>query len=179
MPSLTTVPLPAGTIAPDFTLTEVVSGQLLSAKTLLGDGIVLCFWSVDCPWSRYYDDYFLGRASQWARQSIALIMIASNANETIEQLRDMADAYGIANPILRDEDNAVADAFGAQATPHVFVIDATGQIIYQGAVDDRTFRQPEPTINYLDAAIDALSKGQVPSITDTSAYGCTIVRQEQ
>jgi peroxiredoxin len=106
-------------------------------------------------------------------------MIASNANETIEQLRDMADAYGIANPILRDEDNAVADAFGAQATPHVFVIDATGQIIYQGAVDDRTFRQPEPTINYLDAAIDALSKGQVPSITDTSAYGCTIVRQEQ
>lgn len=173
----TIMPLPAGSIAPDFTLVEVVSGQPLSLGALLGTGVVLDFWSVDCPWSRHYDDYFLERAELWAQQGVTLVMIACNAGETIEQMKDMADAYGITNPILLDEGGMVTDAYGAQTTPHVFVLDGTGQVIYQGAVDDRTFRQPEPTINYLDAAVEALIAGQAPAIGDTPAYGCQIVRR--
>lgn len=177
MPLPTIIPLPAGSAAPEFTLIEVVSGQPRSFSDLLGNGAVLDFWSVDCPWSRHYDDYFLERAEMWAAHGITLIMIACNTGETIEQMRDMADAYGIANPILIDEDGRVADAYGAQTTPHVFVIDGTGQVIYQGAVDDRTFRQPEPTVNILDAAVEALIAGQTPAIRETPAYGCQIVRQ--
>ena len=177
MPPSTISPLPVGSIAPDFTLIDVISGQPAKLGVLLGAGAVLDFWSVDCPWSRHYDDYFLERAELWAAQGVMLIMIACNAGETIEQMRDMADAYGITNPILSDAGGRIADAYGAQTTPHVFVLDGTGQVIYQGAVDDRTFRQPEPTINYLDAAVEALIAGQRPAIGDTPAYGCQIVRQ--
>lgn len=176
MPLPLITPLPAGSIAPDFTLMDVISGRPVSLSALLGAGIVLDFWSVDCPWSRHYDDYFLERAAQWAPQGVMLVMIACNAGETIEQMQDMADAYGITNPILLDEGSRVADAYGAQTTPHVFVLDGAGQIIYQGAVDDRTFRQPEPTVNTLDAAVEALIAGQLPAISDTPAYGCAIVR---
>ncbi len=171
------IPLPAGSIAPDFTLIDVVSGQPVSLSALLRTGAVLDFWSVECPWSRQYDDYFLERAALWAEQGVTLVMIACNAGETIEQMRDMADAYGITNLILFDEGGRVADAYGAQTTPHIFVLDGTGQVIYQGAVDDRTFRQPQPTVNTLDAAVDALITGQTPAICNTAAYGCTIVRQ--
>jgi peroxiredoxin len=170
-------PLSAGSIAPDFTLLEVVSGQSVSFSVLLGPWAVLDFWSVDCPWSRHYDDYFLERTELWAEHGVTLVMIACNAGETIEQIRDMADAYGITNPILFDDGGAVADAYGAQTTPHVFLLDGTGRVIYQGAVDDRSFRQPEPTVNYLDAAVEALISGPAPAKSDTPAYGCQIVRQ--
>jgi alkyl hydroperoxide reductase subunit AhpC len=153
MPLSTITPLPVGSIAPDFALIEVVSGQSVSLGALLE------------------------RAELWEEQGVTLVMIACNAGETIEQMRDMADAYGITNPILLDEGNVVTDAYGAQTTPHVFVLDSTGRVIYQGAVDDRTFRQPEPTINYLDAAVEALITGQRLTISDTPAYGCQIVRQ--
>jgi peroxiredoxin len=178
MPLSTITPLPVGSIAPDFALIEVVSGQSVSLGALLGTGAVLDFWSVDCPWSRHYDDYFLERAELWEEQGVTLVMIACNAGETIEQMQDMADAYGITNPILLDEGGRIADAYGAQTTPHIFVLDGAGRVIYQGSVDDRTFRQPEPTVNYLDAAVEALIAGQRPAISDTPAYGCAIVRQE-
>ncbi|MBN1431116.1 MAG: redoxin domain-containing protein [Anaerolineae bacterium] len=173
-PSIT--PLLTGSFAPDFTLIEVVSRRPMALSDLRCSSIVINFWSVDCPWSRYYDDYFLDRAALWARQQVTLTMIASNHNETIEQMQDMADAYGITSPILHDENNVVADAFGAQTTPHIFVIDATGLIVYQGAIDDRTFRRLEPTTNYLDAAVEALTAGRNPATSDTPAYGCRIVR---
>jgi peroxiredoxin len=176
MPYPDITPLPAGSIAPDFTLIEVVSGQPVSLGVLLRAGAVLDFWSVDCPWSRHYDDYFLERSELWEEQGIALVMIASNAGETVEQMQDMADAYGITNPILLDEDSKIADVYGAQTTPHVFVLDGMGRVIYQGAVDDRTFRQQEPTVNHLDAAVEALIAGQTPAVSDTPAYGCAIVR---
>ncbi len=88
----------------------------------------------------------------------------------------MADAYGMGGPILHDPGALVADLYGAIATPHLFVISPAMTVIYQGAVDDRSFRQPEPTTNYLDAAVQALMVGGLPAVAETPAYGCTIVR---
>jgi peroxiredoxin len=170
------IPLAAGSPAPDFALPDAITGQMVSPSTLAGTGVVLVFWSVECPWTRHYDDYFLDRAALWAEHGIALVMVISNAGEDIEVIRDMADAYGLTNLILHDEGNDLANAYGAQTTPHAFVIDGNKQIIYQGSVDNRTFRQQEPTINYLDAAVEALVNGQFPEITETPAFGDIIVR---
>jgi peroxiredoxin len=170
-------PLPTGAPAPDFMLTDVLTGQRLALSDVMGHGVIVCFWSTDCAWSRYYDDYFLERVPVWAQYDLTLLFINSNNNESVQEMRDMADAFGINNPILHDADHAVADAYGAMTTPHVYLISPMGRVLYQGAVDDRSFRRQAPTVNYLDQAVLALASGQSPDPAVTPAYGCTIVRE--
>jgi len=171
------VPLPVGAVAPDFTLTDALSGETYSLSSLAGRIVVLDFWSGECPWSRQYDAYFIERAPKWAEQGIVLLHIDSNANETPADIDEMAEEIGISVPILHDEGNTVADAYGAVTTPQVFVIGADGRLAYRGAVDDRSFRQREATVNYLDAALAALLAGQMPDPAETQPYGCAITRQ--
>lgn len=169
-------PLPAGSEAPDFELEDILSGDHVRLSALRGAVVVLNFWSGECPWSRQYDEYFSQRAPRWADQDIWLLHISSNASEEPADVEEAAAELGIEQPILWDAGNAVADAYGAQTTPHVFVVGPEGWIVYQGAVDDRSFRQREATINYLDAAIGALLGGFEPDPANTPAYGCAIVR---
>ena len=171
------IPLAVGKRAPNFTLTDALSGQPVTLSAILGRGVVINFWSVECPWTRYYDDYFIEQAAQWRERGVTLVMVNSNTNETVEQMRDMADAYGMSGPILVDEGGVVANAYGAQTTPHLFVVDSSGIVVYQGAIDDRSFRQPEPTVNYLTAAVTALLAGEAIHPAETPAYGCIIVRE--
>jgi len=71
----------------------------------------------------------------------------------------------------------VADLYQAQTTPHVYVIDREGILRYRGAVDDMTFRKRIPTRFFLDEAIESLLEGRSPSLTESPAYGCAIVRE--
>jgi peroxiredoxin len=169
-------PLPAGTPAPDFSLPDILIGQTVTLSAFRGQIVVVNFWSPKCPWSAHYDPYWVERAPVWEAEGIVLLQIGSNADETVEELIHGAGESGMRGPILRDEGNAVADAYGAITTPHVFVIDRDGLLAYQGALDDRTFRQREAAVNHLDSALEALRDGRPPHPANTPAYGCTIVR---
>jgi peroxiredoxin len=171
------IPLQSGSEAPDFTLNNVITGEPITLSDLRGQAVIINFWSLECPWSRKFDEYFLTRAPEWEAAGLWLLFIDSNDNEAIYDIQDLVEEIGIPNPVLRDPGNRVADHYGALTTPHIFVIAANGIIVYQGAVDDRSFRQQEATINYLDAAVDALLGGRRPDPADTTAYGCTIVRR--
>ncbi len=173
----TITPLPIGSEAPDFELVDVLSGKTVRLSGLRGAIVVLNFWSGECAWSRLYDEYFIQRAPRWAQQDIWLLHISSNANEEAQDVAEAAAELGVNAPILYDGDQRVANAYGAQTTPHVFVIAPDGRIAYQGAVDDRRFGQHEATVNYLDSAIGALLLGVEPDPAETPAYGCTIVRE--
>jgi peroxiredoxin len=164
-----------GAMAPDFILEDILSGVAITLSELRGKTVVVNFWSGKCPWSRQYDDYFAERAEQWETDSIWLLHICSNADEPPAEVEALAHDLDIASPLLYDPGNAVADAYGAQATPHVFVIDPQGRLAYQGAVDDRSF-DAEPTRNYLDAAVEAARINASPDPAETLAYGCALVR---
>ncbi len=169
-------PLSPGLEAPDFTLTDVLSGVELTLADFRGKVVVLNFWSGDCPWTRHYDDYFAERSGRWSEQGIRLLHVDSNATETPGEIEQWAYEMDIAAPILHDASGEVAAAYGAQVTPHVFVVTPEGRLAYQGAVDDRSFRQEEPTVNYLDRAVEAVKAGRPPDPAETPAYGCAIVR---
>ncbi|RPJ37924.1 MAG: hypothetical protein EHM21_17600 [Chloroflexi bacterium] len=62
-------------------------------------------------------------------------------------------------------------------TPHLFLVDGSGILRYQGAFDDVNFRQREPTRNYVEEAVQSLLKGEKILVTETAAYGCAIVRE--
>jgi peroxiredoxin len=170
------IPLQSGSEAPDFTLNHVITGEPVTLSALRDQVVILNFWSLECPWSRKFDEYFLTRAPEWEALGVWLLFIDSNDNEAIYDIQDLVEELGIPNPVLRDSGNVVADQYGALTTPHVFVIAGSGTIVYQGAIDDRSFRQQEATVNYLDAALEALMSSRKPDPSDTLAYGCTIVR---
>jgi hypothetical protein len=171
-----------GDVVPDFTLPDL-NGTPHALSDYRGRIILVNFWSAECPWSERADILFkqwltLGRsprAGEWGGH-VALLTIASNLNESPEQVRQAANQRGIA-PVLLDSGCGVADAWGAQTTPHAFVVDGSGILRYQGAVDDVTFRQREPKRFYVREAVDALLAGRLPEVASAPAYGCTIVRQ--
>jgi peroxiredoxin len=161
-----------GKIAPEFTLPDL-EGQPISLEDYRGVIVVLNFWSAECPWAERADKEITAMLDDWG-EKVVLFSIASNANEPIEMLKDVAEDRGI-SPVLHDSDQQIARMYDAQFTPQIFVLDEEGFLRYQGAFDDVTFRQPKPTRSYLREAVGALISGKQPEIDQVSAYGCTLV----
>ncbi len=160
-------------LAPDFALPDL-QGQVHRLRAYRGRIVILNFWSCACPHSRRVDEQVLSLIRRRA-EDLVLLPIASNRNETLEALRRAAEERGLPL-VLRDAEQAVADRYAAQTTPHVFVIDRRGLLRYRGAVDDVTLRQRIPTRFFLDEVVGALLEGHPPPLTETPAYGCAIVR---
>ncbi|MFL7891152.1 MAG: redoxin domain-containing protein [Anaerolineales bacterium] len=159
--------------APDFSLPDL-EGDPHALHDYNGRIVILNFWSAECPWSQRSDEKINEYLEDWGSE-VQYLPIASNANEDLELIRTQAASRQIPL-ILHDPDHQVADLYGADTTPHLFVIDQAGILRYQGALDDVKFRQPKPTLNYLHLAVEALLTGASPDPAETPAYGCTIVR---
>ena len=160
--------------APDFELPDLNS-TLRRLTDFRGRIVIVNFWSCECPHCERTDRALMSMFVQW-REEVVMLSIASNRNESIQSLAQAAAARRL--PIvLLDADLVVADAYSAQTTPHVFLIDRDGILRYRGAVDDVTFRQRKPTRFFLDEAVEALLDGRLPALTESPAYGCTIVRE--
>lgn len=162
-----------GQPAPDFELPDL-EGARHRLSDQRGRLAIVSFWSAECPWSERVDRILLSYLEAWGEQ-VALLPIASNDNEGPELLAQAASERGLPL-ILLDQDHQVADQYGAQATPHLFVIDANGILHYQGAMDDVTFRQRVPTRHYLRQAVESLLTGRIPDPAMTPPYGCALVR---
>jgi len=162
-----------GQPAPDFTLTDL-DGVRHSLKDYRGQVVVLNFWSAECPHAQRSDLEVVSYLETWG-EKVALLCIASNANESLEMLSQVA-AERCLPVMLHDPRQEVADLYGAVTTPHVFVVDQNGILRYQGAFDDVNFRQRTPTQHYLRQAVDAVLSGRRPDPGETPSYGCVIVR---
>jgi peroxiredoxin len=159
---------------PDFALPDL-DGNLHRLSDLRGRIVIVNFWSCECPHSERTDKAIMSMFVQW-RDDVTMLSIASNKNETAEALKTAAETRRLPT-VLLDADCSVADLFEAQTTPHIFVIDREGILRYRGSVDDVTFRQRTPTRFYLDLAVESLLEGHLPTLTESPAYGCTIVRE--
>ena len=160
--------------APDFELPDL-EGGLHRLRDYRSRIVIVNFWSCDCPHSERTDRAIMAMFVQWC-EDVVLLPIAANRIESAEAVAQAAMARRLPL-VLMDRDDAVADLYEAQTTPHVFVIDQGGVLRYRGAVDDLTFRLRKPTRFYLDEAVEALLDGRLPALAETPAYGCTIVRE--
>jgi peroxiredoxin len=92
-----------------------------------------------------------------------------------EANRKFADAYGLNQRILVDQDGKVGHLYGAATTPHMFVIDGAGKIVYAGAIDDdpRGSAGASAT-NYVAVALDEVLAGKPVTTVETTPYGCSV-----
>lgn len=159
---------------PDFELPDL-DGNIHRLSDYRGRIVIVNFWSCECPHSERTDKAIMAMFVQW-QDDVTMLSIASNRNETAEALREAVESRRLPT-VLRDADCRAANLFEAQTTPHVFVIDREGILRYRGSVDDVTFRQRKPTRFFLDEAVESLLEGRLPTLTESPAYGCAIVRE--
>ena len=162
-----------GEQAPMFSLLDF-EGSEWRLQDARGQIVVLNFWSAECPWSARADELLSDQLAIWG-DSVIYIPIASNVNESVEEIKTAATERKL-NLVLCDHNLHVCDHYGAFTTPHFFVLDQDGILRYRGAFDDATFRQRSPTQQYLIDAVEALLANRLPEPSETPGYGCTIVR---
>ena len=159
---------------PDFELPDL-NGRLHRLSDYRGRIVIVNFWSCECPHSERTDRSTMACLVQWG-DDVEMLSIAANRSESISNVAEAVNARRLPR-VLIDAEHVVADLYEAVSTPHVFVVDRDGILRYRGAVDDVTFRQRKATRFFLEEAVEALLEGHLPTLTETPAYGCAIVRE--
>ncbi|MBS1787329.1 MAG: redoxin domain-containing protein [Acidobacteria bacterium] len=166
--------LAIGAAAPDFELTDL-SGQPHSLSSYRGKPTIIAFISARCPISNLYKDRIKAVVEDYSKRGVNFVAINSSADESLEEVRAHAEANKLDFTILKDENNVVADAYAAERTPKVYVLDGEGMLRYRGRIDNsqniRLAKQHD-----LRAALDELLAGKPVTVADTQAMGCVIKR---
>jgi len=159
---------------PDFTLTDTKGGHHSLSKYLKDDStkaVVLDFWSKNCPISRSFDEELKRVHEKYKDQGVTFLAIDANHDETPQEMAEFAQSISLTVPILIDAHAAVADKYGAETTPHVYVVDSGGILRYTGAIADKG-----KTNLYLDTALSQILGGQPVAQAKTKHFGCAIKR---
>ncbi len=173
-----------GKPAPDFTLTDA-NGTEHSLSDYAGEFVVLEWVNFGCPFVRAH--YNSGNMQQlqetYTVKGVVWLSICSSApgkqgHHEGQALRDRIDENGSkATAYLVDPDGAVGTMYQARTTPHMYVIDPDGVLIYAGAIDDGPNREKEAILaadNYVRLALDAAMAGREVETTETKSYGCSV-----
>jgi len=173
-----------GTAAPAFT-TGATTGKNVSLGDYKGQIVVLEWTNHDCPYVRkHYDTSNMQALQKEATGGgvIWLTLISSSPGTQGYVTPPQADeltATRQASPtaVLLDPTGVVGKMYGATNTPHMYIVDKTGMLVYAGAIDDRptTRRSDVPGAqNYVREALQSVAAGQPVKTPVTRAYGCTV-----
>lgn len=170
--------LKIGDKAIDFILIGT-DGLKHSLKDYRGKLPVVIFSCNHCPYVRAWEDRMVAFQSAYADKGVQLIAINSNdasqyPEDNFENMKLRAREKKFNFPYLRDEDQKVANLYGAQRTPEVFVFDRDSILRYHGAIDDNYDDPDAVKQHHLRDALDALSSGTNPTRPETQPVGCTI-----
>ena len=164
-----------GKKAPAFTLKDADGKERTLDGFLQNKYTVLMFIATQCPVSNAYNERMADLGKNYSSKEIAFVGINSNKQEDVEEIKEHSAKHGFTFPVLKDWNNVVADAYGAQVTPEVFVLDGKGVIQYHGRIDDSKNGGNVKTQD-LRETLDALLAGKAVPRTETKAFGCSIKR---
>jgi peroxiredoxin len=173
-----------GQPAPAFQVKDM-NGRVVSLSQFKGKTVVLEWTNEGCPYCGKH--YGSGNMQALQKQAVAdgviwLTVVSSapgmQGYQTGPQARAWKTRVGShASDILLDHDGKVGRAYEAKATPHMFIIDRTGRLVYMGGIDDRPYEDPaslKGAKNYVRAALDDLKAGRPVAQAVTRPYGCSV-----
>jgi peroxiredoxin len=163
-----------GSPVADFRLTHL-NGAPVQFSALKGDVTLVMFISVQCPVSNAYNERMAALYNDYASKGVKFVVINANRTEPASAVGEHAREHNLPFTVYKDENNLVADDFGATVTPETYVIDSAGLLRYHGSIDDSQ-NPTRVTARRLRAALDAVLAGKEPPQTTTKAFGCTIKR---
>jgi len=163
--------------APGFTLTNY-DGNEVGLSDYESKIVVLEWFNYECPFVRYhYEDVntMTDLAEKYKEKDVVWLAINSTKHLKVEKNEKFAKKYNVSYPILDDRSGEVGKAYGAKTTPHMFIIDTEGKIVYNGAIDDSPLgKKQEDATNYVDKALAELTADKEISTPGTKPYGCSV-----
>jgi hypothetical protein len=170
--------------APEFTAVDQ-AGRTRSLADFKGKIVVLEWTSDACPFShKHYDSGNMQRLQRRAvRQGVVWLTVMTAppgraGSMTAEQIRAWRKRVrSHATAVLLDSDGRLARAYEARTTPHMFVIDKAGRLVYMGGIDNRPYADPaslKGATNYVALALADLKAGRPIADPVTPPYGCSV-----
>jgi peroxiredoxin len=173
-----------GSAAPDFKGTDS-NGTQHTLSQYKGKYVVLEWANQGCPFEQkhYLSGNMESLQKKWTDKGVVWLSIISSAPgqqgyvspaEENEYLKKMKASPTAA---ILDPSGTIGRLYGAKTTPHMFVIDPTGKLIYQGAIDDKPSPDPgtlKGARNYLEEALTSAMAGKPVPTTSTRSYGCSV-----
>ncbi|MCP8899860.1 thioredoxin family protein [Gilvimarinus xylanilyticus] len=185
LPALAFAVATPGEPAPDFSETDA-AGDTHTLTDYEGEWLVLEWFNKDCPYVRkhYGSDNMQSLQEKYTAKDVNWLTIISSAEGKqgyLEPAEAMAEAkaHNMHNsaPLLLDPDGSMGRAYGAKTTPHMYIINPEGTLVYAGAIDDNDSANPAvipDSKNYVVAALDAAMAGEPVEEPSTRAYGCSV-----
>jgi peroxiredoxin len=174
----------AGQPAPDFALTDV-RGQQHSLSEYKGKYVVLEWFNSECPFvqKHYRSSNMQSLQKKYGSKGVVWLTInstspdSSNYRNPAQSQQIMRDWSISSAAFMLDPDGKVGQTYGARTTPHMWVIDPQGKVIYAGGIDDKaTYRAADiPNArNFVAAALDESMAGEPVAVPAAAPYGCSV-----
>ena len=177
--------LPLGTPAPDFTLTDAVSGRHMSLDQLRSPvATLIMFICNHCPFVKHVQNELVRLADDYGAKQVSFIAVNSNDAERYpedapDRMRLVALEKGYPFPYLYDESQDVARAYQAACTPDFYIFDPDLRCVYRGQLDGARPGNDIPvTGRDIRQALDAMLAGEPVSPDQTPSVGCGIKWRE-
>jgi peroxiredoxin len=169
-----------GGYAPDFEL-PAVDGSVHHLARYLEKfrAIGVVFMCNHCPYVKLYLERLKSIQSNFESRGFTLIGINPNdaeqfPDDSFDNMMQFAADYQLNFPYLRDVTQEVAQSFGAEKTPHVFLLNQQGVLCYSGCIDDNPNHPDVVELNYLQDAIAQVLDQQPVLSTSSTPIGCSI-----
>lgn len=173
-----------GQSAPDFTLTDT-TGKPVKLSDYRGKYVVLEWTNPGCPYVRkHYDS---GNMPATQREAVTKGVVWLSINSTEKASYDylepaqltawMKERKATPSAVLMDVDGTAGQAYGARTTPHMYIVNPQGQLVYAGGIDSIPSSNPEDikrAVNYVKQGLGEALAGKPISQAATRPYGCSI-----
>ena len=173
--------IPLGTPATDFSLPDVVTGNVISLSFLPSDrALLIMFICRHCPYVVHVREEILRLAHDYQPEGVPFVAICSNdavsyPDDAPDRLREMAVDHKFPFPLLHDESQEIAKVYGAQCTPDFFLYDSNRRLAYHGRLDDSTPGNGIPvTGREMRRALDSVLAGSAAPSAQKPSIGCSI-----
>ena len=115
-------------------------------------------------------------AEKYKDKEVVWLAVNSTHYMGNEDNKKCADQHGVPYPILNDSSGEVGKIYGAKTTPHMYIIDKSNGLVYEGSIDDDKSgaNTSDQRINYVDLALTNLTKGDTIEISKSKPYGCAV-----
>jgi hypothetical protein len=176
--------LKPGEQAPDFKGTDS-NGKTETLGQYRGKYVVLEWANQGCPFEQkhYKSGNMEALQKQWTAKGVVWLSVISSAPgldgyvTPAQENEYLAEMKAAPTAAILDPSGAIGRLYGAKTTPHMFVIDPAGKLIYEGAIDDQP--TPDPASlngakNYVSAALEESMAGKPVQVTVTRSYGCSV-----
>jgi peroxiredoxin len=178
--------LTTGEPAPDFTL-KGLNPKLedISLDDFKGKIVVLEWLNNGCPFVKkhYESGNMQSLQRKYTEQNVIWLSIVSSAPgkqghvDKEGAIKEKTNHKSSATDVVLDPDGKVGKLYGAKTTPHMFIIDKNGNLVYQGAIDDKADTDKNSILsakNYVAAALDEVIGGKKVTAHTTKSYGCAV-----